>query len=198
VSVSIPEDRLRMLAALEGLISEEMGLRLAELAATVPADQAIVECGSYKGKSGCYLAEGAMRGKGALVVCIDPWDLEGNINGRFGFAESGTKIAFSEQVASMGVRIVALQAFGADAGRDWDGPPVGMLHIDSHHTYDGVMADFTAWEPHLAPRAIVCFDDYHSENRCNAGVTVAVDELTRRPGWRLWELKRHPCVGFRE
>jgi len=199
VSVSIPEDRLKMLAALEGLISDEMGLRLAELAATVPADEVIVECGSYKGKSGCYLAEGAQCGNGAKVWCIDPWNLAGNITGRFGFAEEDTMKAFCSQVGSTGLgeRITAFRAFGADAGKEWTGRPVGLLHIDSHHTYEGVMGDFTAWEPHLAPGAIVCFDDYDSEKKCNRGVTEAVNELVRRGGWRCWDLQPHPAVGFK-
>jgi predicted O-methyltransferase YrrM len=189
VSDLIPKTTRTKLAELEGLVSEEVGLRLAELAAEVPADQAIVECGSYKGKSGCYLAEGAKRGLGAHVWCIDPWDTDGNVTGRYRFADPATHRAFVGQVskAKLSDRITPVKSFAAAAGEKWGGPKVGLLFIDSDHRYNSVSADFKAWAPHLAPGAIVVFDDAHQTKDCNRGVGIFINELMGKPkNWVSW------------
>lgn len=202
----IPKTTRVKLAKLEGLIDESTGLVLAEYAARVPAEQAIVELGSYKGKSGCYLAEGAKRGMGTHVWCVDPWGLEGNIRGRFGFTDEETEQAFRVQVQRMGLfgRIHQVKAFAAEIGRLWwpfeeDGPAlVGLLFIDSHHVYEAVKADFGAWEPHLAPGAVVIFDDAHHTRKCNRGVEQFVAELQRGPGFAGWKFEPAPlAIGTR-
>lgn len=162
---------------LEGLITAEVGDTLSIYAAQVPADQAIVEVGSYKGKSTCYLAAGAKSGAGAKVYAVDAWDTAGNVTGRFGFAEPSTREAFERQVRSARLwsRVVPLQGFSTDIAAEWSGPPVGLLFIDADHAEHNVRADFRAWEPHLAPGATVIFDDVDTAR--NPGVRVVVDEV---------------------
>lgn len=175
-TTTISPQRARVLATLEGLVSEQVGTRLAEYASTVDGAHAIVEVGSYKGKSTCYLAEGAAIGNEPAVYAVDPWDLEGNVTGRFGFAEAATREAFVRQVAHAGHsgRVRARQAFSLDAASDWSGP-IGLLYLDGSHLYDDVRADFEAWFPHVVERGIVVFDDYRTPK--NPGVTRFVDEL---------------------
>jgi predicted O-methyltransferase YrrM len=165
------------LASLTGLVSEPVGEALARLAARVPAEQAIVELGSFKGKSTCYLAAGAKDGLGAKVFAVDPWDTAGNETGRFGFAEHSTREAFDAQVRLMRFlsRITPIQGFAADVAETWTGPPVGLLFIDSDHREQNVAADYRAWAPHLAADATVVFDDYLSPR--NPGVKAAVEQL---------------------
>lgn len=181
------------LAALEGLISHEAGCVLADLACEVPADVAIVELGSFKGKSTCYLAAGAQRGHGAHVFAVDAWDTHGNVTGRFGYAEPSTRETFERQVASVGLEdaITTLRGFSQVVAGQWPAPigterigrrertipshPVGLLFIDADHGATSVRGDFYAWSPHLAPRAVVVFDDIDTPR--NPGVRVVVDEL---------------------
>lgn len=195
----IPKTTRDRLAKLEGLVSDETGLKLASLAALVPANQVIVELGSYRGKSGCYLAEGAKRGLGATVWCVDAWGLEGNIEGRYGFTTKETESTFDAQVAKMGLKVEKVKAFAADFGREWPGiigsGPVGMIFIDSHHVYEAVKADFLAWEPWLAPGAIVAFDDAHHTRKCNRGVEVFVRELQEDTElWESWTFEPAPLA----
>lgn len=168
---------LEAIDALEGLVAPLVGRALAGHAAIVDPGDAIVEIGSYKGKSTCYLAAGAANGRGARVWAVDPWDLPGNVTGRFGFARSETRDAFSRQVASVELtdRITPIRAFSVDAAVFWPGPPVGLLFIDGDHAGSSVQADFEAWRGHLREGATVIFDDYLS-TRSN-GVKPAVDEL---------------------
>jgi len=165
------------LAALYGLVSADVGEALAQLASVVPADEAIVEVGSFQGKSTCYLAAGSKDGFGAKVFAVDPWDTPGNVTGRFGFAEPSTRDRFNEQIRSMrfASRITALQGFSADVAKQWNGPWVGLLFIDADHAEASVCADFEAWKPNLRDGAMVVFDDYLSPK--NPGVKKAVDSL---------------------
>lgn len=165
------------LDGLSGLIPREVGVALHALAMLVPADLAIVELGSFKGKSTCFLASGAVHGNGAHVYAFDAWDLPDNETGRFGFAEPGVRNTFDAQVARMGLseQVTATRAHSADAGRTWLGPPVGLLYVDGDHTAKGVRRDVDAWLGHLAPGGLIAFDDYGTPR--NPGVALVVDEM---------------------
>ena len=56
-----------------GYLQEDEAQRLTWLAARVPADKAIVEIGSLRGRSTCRLGLGAAAGLGAHVWAIDMW-----------------------------------------------------------------------------------------------------------------------------
>ena len=64
------------LETLDGLISYEVGELLHNHAAVIPASNAVVELGSYHGKSTAYLARGAKIGYGAPVFAVDAWSEE--------------------------------------------------------------------------------------------------------------------------
>jgi len=167
---------------LVGLIPHELGVELSTLAAAVPADLAIVELGSFKGRSTAYLAMGA-RSAGGHVFAVDAWDLPGNVTGRFGFADPATREAFEAQLRAVRLwsRVTPIRAFSTDAASSWPppgaGPRIGLLYVDADHSEASVRADFEAWRPHLAPGAVVAFDDYGTPR--NPGVAWVVDELVR-------------------
>jgi cephalosporin hydroxylase len=189
----VSPDTLARLAALEGLIPEAVGVRLSELAAQVPGDQAIVEIGSYKGKSTCYLAAGSEAGGSAPVFAVDPWDTAGNPGGRFGFNQPSTFDAFTRQVTLVGfhLAITPVKGFSRDVAKRWNRRPIGLLYIDGSHTEADVRADLSAWSPFLAAGAVVAFDDYRTER--NPGVAKVVDPLRAAGHWR-WEEGPHPLV----
>lgn len=163
--------RLQELAALSGLISAEAGERLMSLAADIPGDLAIVELGAYRGKSSCYLAEGARLGNGARVYSVDAWDLPENADGRHGY--NVARAEFDRQVRSLKLDVRAIKGYSAAVGRDWL-KPVGLLFVDASHEYNDVREDFEAWHHALADGAVVVFDDYDTPK--NPGVKRFVDE----------------------
>lgn len=187
-------DLMQQLANLEGLISPEVGLRLAHLASVVPRNTAIVEIGSYKGKSTCYLAAGALAGNGALVHAVDPWDLPGNVGGRFGFDQRSTRADFLNQVRAMGLQkhIIPWQDFSVRRARTWRLKPIGLLYIDGSHTEVDVRADWTAWSRFLIPKAFVAFDDYDTKN--NPGVKRVVDSLKIELPGSTWHFGPAPLI----
>lgn len=173
-----------ILDELQGLITHDVGTALQALAARVPADQAIVELGSYKGMSTAHLATGAKDGNGAVVYAIDPWDLAGNVYGKHGYNAPIVRDEFERQLRALRLwgRVTPIRAFAAHAAADWDGPKVGLLYIDADHAEASVRADVQAWSPHLAAGHTLAFDDLDTPR--NPGVRVVVDELVAA-GYRL-------------
>lgn len=183
----------QQLASLEGLVSEGVGLKLSQLSAVVPPRLAVVEIGSYKGKSTCYLAAGAQYGKGAFVHAVDPWDTPGNVGGRFHFDTQEVRQAFRRQVDSMLLtsRVIVHQGFSVEVARSWD-IPIGLLYIDGSHTEKDVRADWVAWSRFLAPGAVVAFDDYDTPR--NPGVKRVVDQIHQDLPDIRWEFGPAPLM----
>lgn len=163
------------LSELKGLIPVEVGETLARYGSQVPDDQAIVEIGSYKGKSTCYLASEAS----AHVYAIDPWGLAGNPPGRFGYTSAFPE--FMGQITAMGYqdRITPIQEFGHRAAKTWD-KPVGLLFVDGDHSGRAVDQDVKAWLPHLAHHAVLILDDLDTPK--NPGVRWAAERWAKRLG----------------
>lgn len=173
-----------ILEEVRGLITSDVGAALAELAAKVPADQAIVELGSFKGMSTAYLASGARDGEGAHVWAIDPWDLPGNPYGKHGYSAPIVREEFERQLRALRLwsRVTPVREFSTAAAADWPGPSVGLLFVDADHSEAAVRADVAAWRPHLALGHVIAFDDLDTPR--NPGVRVVVEELVAE-GYRL-------------
>jgi predicted O-methyltransferase YrrM len=179
--VSREDDMLNFdqLAELDGLISRDVGELLHNFAALVPSDQAIVELGSYRGKSTAYLATGAALDYKAPVYAVDAWSEEVSA-WRAAVLSTLPSPAFDDFTAQLdkagvrdGVRVLrSLTTLAADL---YDGPPVGLLYIDGDHHREAVLADFRAWRRHLVADAVVIFDDYGVTK--NPGVAEAVGDL---------------------
>jgi len=166
-------------ADLSGLTSATTCANLARLAATVPKSRAILEIGTFRGKSACALASKA---KGH-VWTIDPWGLEGNIEGKHNFTDPKLPEVFAEQVESVGLtdKITQIQGFSPEVAKDWDGPAIGLIFLDGDHEYDHIVEDFAAWQDKLtdgtgnSKPAIVVFDDLDTPR--NPGVRQFFDEV---------------------
>lgn len=171
------------LETLDGLISAEVGELLHNQAAVVPASNAIVELGSYKGKSTAYLARGAKIGHGAPVFAVDAWSEEVSAwrNRVLERLPSATYREFLDQINRAGVKdqVTPLRSMTTLAAEMWadmeGGQSVGLLYIDGDHHFEAVMADYRAWRPHLAEDALIIFDDY--DTMTNPGVLAAVSAL---------------------
>lgn len=153
-------------ANLEGLIPDAVGRVLNSYA---QGKEVVVEIGSYKGKSTCYLADAAEH-----VWAIDPWGLPGNVPGRFRFDLA--RDDFDRQIALMGLedKVTAIQGFSTEVAKTWD-KPIDLLYLDGSHLYADVLADLRAWSPHVVG-VIIC-DDFGTAR--NPGVAQAVGQFCR-------------------
>lgn len=162
---------------LDGLITPKVGGLLATLAMQVLSGTAIVEIGSYRGKSTAYLAAAAP--KDVPIYAVDPWEML-DINEWCHWCPKRmqpTLGQFIEQLESVGLahRVVIMQDFSVFAADNYAGPPISLLYIDGDHSREAVVADFLAWRPHFAPVATVVFDDYGVTY--NPGVKEAIEHL---------------------
>lgn len=138
---------------------------LARYAGMVPEGQVIVEVGTFRGKSACYLASGTR----CEVVTIDPHDLPG-VRRPTGLTHS-SRLYTDPSIRREARRntaqfsnVTMVRAFSVAVGRTWSrGPIVGLLYLDGDHREGAVRRDYSAWEPHLASRAFVLWDD-HTDN----------------------------------
>lgn len=171
---------LSKLTSLEGLITEDVGKVLYLYATGVVPEQAIVELGSYHGKSTAYLAAGARDGFRAPVLAVDAWNAK--VNGWSKYHEPPQVIKFYEALKSVGLHeyVIACRGLTVPTAARYKNKPIGLLYVDADHSEEAVMADVKAWYPHLAPGALVIFDDFATTH--NPGVGTAVVKLTTGPG----------------
>jgi GT2 family glycosyltransferase len=164
--VAAPEELgrvARLVEAVDGmLLPEEIRLLYAAARQVDPGD-AIVEIGSWKGRSTAALALGAVAGGGARAYAVDHHRGQTDIASWLGvpLADIGSWPAFSANLAALGltdaVEPVVKDSLAAEAA--WRGPPVGLLWIDGQHDYAGVAADFEAWRTHVRPGGMIAFHD---------------------------------------
>jgi len=148
---------------IEGWLTEGQAQMLYRASATVAPEEAIVEIGSHRGRSTVILASAKPRS--ARVIAIDPY-----ADARWG-GGSEALAHFEANLASRGLdqEVQQIRQLGAEAGRRWDGAPVGLLFVDGAHDYASVDADLRAWLPHLSSTATVLMHDAYS----SPGVTRA-------------------------
>lgn len=169
--------------SVEALMEPAAMRRLAELAAAVPADLAIVEVGTYQAANLVSMALAAKAGQGAKVHGVDPYGTGDVYRGRrhmlARYTHADLDIARDHIKANRCSRQARIHVGTSTAvAAEWTGPQVDLLVIDGEHRYRSVMADWAAWSPHLAEDAIVAFDDYGG--RVGEQVIRAVTDLEER------------------
>ena len=148
---------------------------------------AIVEVGSYCGRSTVVLAKAARAcSADARVYAVDPHD------GCVGAADQGLRSVapsrerFIRNIAAAGVTDVVELVQQRSWEVQWS-RPIGLLFIDGLHDYANVARDFAHFEPHLAPGACVAFHDYADYY---PGVRAFVDELVDGGHYEMVQLVR--------
>ena len=140
-------------SSIEGWLSDAQGHALLAAAAATTGRGAIVEIGSWKGRSTVWLAEGA-RLAGQRVHAIDrhTQSLEDPL--------ANTLAEFLQNIERAGVAdvIEPLVMSSADAAAVVGGP-VELLFIDGDHSLEGVRRDAEIWLPRVMNGGLVMFHD---------------------------------------
>ncbi len=152
---------------------------LAHLAVQAPAGGAIVEIGTWKGKTAAWLVEGSQLRRPLPLVTIDPH-------------EYGSWTDFQAAVAQLKLDargLTAMRAGSTTVGKTWK-QPISLLWIDGSHEYTDVRADIENFVPHVIPGGYVVFDD--ASEGLFPGVERAIAELMiGRAGFRHLGVVRH-------
>ncbi len=144
----------------EGWLTDREGEALFRLARDYGRLGAVVEIGSWKGRSTIWLACGQRAGAGGKVVAIDPHTgstEHQTAEGVWTFDE------FQRNVSAAGVAdlVEPLVMTSREAARTLN-QPVGLIFIDGAHDYEAVRADFEAWFPKVVDGGVMAFNDADS------------------------------------
>lgn len=155
---------LRFPFGVEGYLEPWEGQALYTLARReVASGAAVVELGSYKGRSTICLAQ-----SGRWVLAVDHFAAEAAPGAHADHAAGTYREAFDANLERFGVADVVTKHVGdthgagaedAFAALDRTGTAVGMVFIDAAHDYESVKADVVWWGPLVVPGGLLVFDD---------------------------------------
>jgi predicted O-methyltransferase YrrM len=117
---------------------------------------AIVEIGSWRGKSTVLLAQGALSGQKPTIYAVDPHT--GGLEKRniimltFYEFKNNIKKAGADEI------VVPIVKRSEDAVKGWN-IPVEVIFIDGSHEFEDVEKDFTLWDPHVIEGGLIIFHD---------------------------------------
>ncbi len=154
------------LERIEGFLHPLEGFALNWFARNWPGTAAVVEIGSFKGKSACYLARGMKAGAGGRLNAVDhfqgsPEHQPQGTHPDKDIASSGSTLeAFKQNIAAAGVSDMIDIHVGASAeiGAKWR-QPIRLLFIDGDHSYEASSKDFMIWSPWIQPHGLVILHD---------------------------------------
>ncbi len=173
---------LSELEKIQGFLHPLEGFALYWLARHWPASGFVVEIGSFKGKSTCYLARGIKAGPGGRIAAVDhfrgsPEHQPQGTHPDQDIATSGSTLeAFKRNIAAAGVSdIVDVHAgSSAEIGANWR-DPIRILFIDGDHSYEASSQDFIVWSPRLAIHGLLVLHDIGTYE----GVTNLYNQILR-------------------
>ncbi|MFD3266105.1 class I SAM-dependent methyltransferase [Phenylobacterium ferrooxidans] len=185
-------EKVAAFLSVPGYLSWHEGFTLLSLAEVWPVEGDIVEIGSFKGKSTCFLAQGALRSGRGKVHAVDhfrgsPEHQKGGHEETAEIVESGsTYEQFRANLAAFGLSEVveAIVSGSQEAAAAWSGS-ARMVFIDGDHSCQGTKGDFEAWFPHVTETGLICFHDYQNSHYLD-GVTRFIEE----------EVNVHPNMRF--
>ena len=142
-----------------GFLTEREARFLALVAVCAPARGAILEIGSFKGKSTVGLASIAQRYGLDPIVSVDPHSAPAVTDFGHGSQQSSwDDFRASLRAAGVESSVEAHRAYSRDLARGWT-RPIRFLWIDGDHTYRGAKEDIDLFRQHVVPGAIVAFHD---------------------------------------
>src|SRR5258708_24224909 len=153
------EHALRLSRGIPGFLGDHEARFLAVLAACTPADGAIVEIGSFKGKSTVVLESMGARYGLETVVAIDPHTAPSLTDPDLPLgASSFDEFVAGLRAANLENHVETHRAFSREVAKGWN-RPIRLLWIDGEHTYKGAKEDFDLFSPFLSNGAVVALHD---------------------------------------
>lgn len=142
----------------EGWLTEAEGLSLYNTARTIKTGNAIVEVGSWKGKSTICLGNGSRDGNRVKIFAIDPHI--GSSEHQKMFGEVDTFEEFKQNIIKAGIAefVEPIRDTSENAAKSFD-QRIEFVFIDSAHEYKFVKLDFKLWFPKVMNGGVVAFHD---------------------------------------
>lgn len=156
----------RRFQSIEGFLHDLEGFALLQWAAHGGGVGAIVEIGSYVGRSTAFLAAGSQRAGREKVHAVDhfggsPEHQAGQAFASGILAQEGTTLhRFERNLRQLDLlhHVVPVVASSEVAATGWSGP-IRLLFIDGDHSYEASKRDFELWSKFVVPKGAICFHD---------------------------------------
>ena len=153
--MELPPEVKAQIDSVEGWLSDREAAFLYETAGRCQGQNGVVvEIGSFKGKSTVAIGLG-LRNANPWIMAIDPHisDLEHR-------GQGSSLTDFQRNIARAGLAniVTPIVAKSQEAAARWF-HPIEFLWIDGDHTYEGAMADFVKYSPHVIDGGIIAFHD---------------------------------------
>ena len=151
--MTVPNEIAAAASAIDGWLSDAQGRALYHAASATTGRGAIVEIGSWKGRSTVWLAAGARRA-GRRIYAIDPH------RGSREDPAANTLAEFTANLARAGLAdaVEPLVMTSAEAAAHVSGG-VELLFIDGDHSLEGAVRDAELWLPRLLPGGVLMMHD---------------------------------------
>ncbi|MEP7117191.1 MAG: class I SAM-dependent methyltransferase [Acidobacteriota bacterium] len=145
---------MHLVAGVEGWLSAREGEALFRCARACRGRGAIVEIGSWKGRSTIVLAAGSKAGSGTVVCAVDPYV---GIPSR-GLTSSVAEFQANIDAAGVAALVRPYVQHSAEVARAF-GEPVELVYIDGAHDHAAVLDDFRHWFPKVIDGGTMAFHD---------------------------------------
>ena len=173
----VVERALKLAHGVPGFLGDNEARFLAMLAACVPADGAIVEIGSFKGKSTVLLASVAAQCGLGRIVAIDPHTSPSPTDpGLPPGASSFEEFSAALRSAKLEEQVEVHRTFSKEVAKSWN-RHIRLLWIDGEHTYKGAKEDFDMFSPFLANGGVLALHD--ALHAFEGPIRVFVEEILR-------------------
>jgi predicted O-methyltransferase YrrM len=160
-----------------GFLGENEARFLGLLAACIPAKGAIVEIGSFKGRSTVMLAKVASHYGLGPIISIDP-HTHMLSTGHEHDNRPSTYEDFLSSLQRAGVEqhVEIHRAYSTEVSRTWN-RAVRFLWIDGDHSYEGAKQDFDGFISFVSPMGVVALHD--ALNHFPGPIRVFVEDMLR-------------------
>ncbi len=154
----VPREVSDVIASIDGWLTDREVEFLFRMAHRCPPQAAILEIGSFKGKSTVCLAKGSQAGPQAKVYAVDPH--VGSIEQSMWLGGGSSLEEFERNIARAGVDdlVVPIVKTSQLAADGWD-RPIGFLWIDGDHSYQGATLDFDLFSGWVVEGGTIAFHD---------------------------------------
>lgn len=152
------DEILALVEPIDGWLTPKEGRLLYDLARRSTGRGAIVEIGSWKGKSTIWLGRGSRRGHGVPVYAIDPHTGSPEHRQQYGAIETVAQFTRNLRRASVDTIVVPRVMTSEAAARAFT-EPVELIFIDGAHEYESIKRDFELWFPKVIEGGVMAFHD---------------------------------------
>jgi len=191
-NLTIPDHIWSSVDGIGGFLSAKEAALLYRVALDWPAAGAVIELGSFEGRSTSVFALA-----GRHVHAVDAWSLDvadlsayaqGSVN------VDGVFARFMDNLVQLGIadRVSVHRGDTRAVEQGW-GQQGAVLFIDAGHTYEDVSADLRLWTRHLHPQGLLLLHDVLGD--AYLGVTKAAGELLSSGRWQV-AVSAGSIVGF--